>query len=202
MAARHHFEQTLLQHLNAGEYQKAIHACESYEIEAAAAQASVVPFYDIHLLSLLIVNDLTNAKFLWKRVPKEVKAATPELASLWAIGKNMWTRNYPEVFVSLNNPNWSAHLVPLIAKLSETFRARTLTLLSKAYSSLSVSDSASYLGLNNEDTIKYVTQHGWLHDAATHTLTPKLSSSSSPQTIDPNQLQQLTEYVVFLERRL
>ena len=37
------------------------------------------PRYPTHLLLLLLLGDLQNARFLWKRIPKNIKEKNPEL---------------------------------------------------------------------------------------------------------------------------
>eukprot|EP01097_Dermamoeba_algensis_P001068 TRINITY_DN1404_c0_g1_i1.p1 TRINITY_DN1404_c0_g1~~TRINITY_DN1404_c0_g1_i1.p1 ORF type:complete len:163 (-),score=25.24 TRINITY_DN1404_c0_g1_i1:296-751(-) len=136
-------EQALQAALAASDFQKIANICQESELNGR-------PFYDAHLASLLILNDLCNAKFLWKRIPKDLR--TPEIAAIWEIGRNIWTRNYPSVYTSLNQ-NWSPQISPLIAKVALSFRTRTLTLLSSSYSSISVGDCSVFLGLAPENTI-------------------------------------------------
>jgi hypothetical protein len=78
--------------------------------QAANLDPPVQPLYAHHLLACLLVNDLNNARFLWKRVPAELKkvGASPleshlnaqehgELTAMWKIGQSLWDRNYDQV---------------------------------------------------------------------------------------------------------
>lgn len=48
-----------------------------------------------------------NAKFLWKRIPADVKSANPELARIWAVGQSMWKKDFPGIYKALNENSWS-----------------------------------------------------------------------------------------------
>lgn len=55
-----------------------------------------------------------NARFLWKRIPKEIKLKNKELEEIWEIGKNLWNKNYSNIYVCINSFNWSPEIKPLI----------------------------------------------------------------------------------------
>ena len=63
--------------------------------------------------------DLPQAKFLMQRVPQSVKESEDgaELVRLWAIGKNLWTRNTAEMYTSLAGP-WSESVQRVLDKVS------------------------------------------------------------------------------------
>ena len=64
--------------------------------------------YQLFLLAHLIVLDTTNARFLWKRVPKSFKVGPEEgsapkpkeqvLSELWLIAKALINKQYSEAF--------------------------------------------------------------------------------------------------------
>ena len=68
--------------------------------------------YQLFLLAHLIVLDTVNAQFLWKRVPKALKATTegasaptPKdsvLAEIWGVGKALTNKLYPEAFKGIS----------------------------------------------------------------------------------------------------
>ena len=57
----------------------------------------------------LYENDLCSAKFLWKRIPEQVKTECPSLSQIWDVGKAMWNSNLPEVFRLIDTYAWSEH---------------------------------------------------------------------------------------------
>lgn len=54
-----------------------------------------------------------NAKFLWQRIPEQIKNDNPELALIWAVGKCMWKRDYPSTYKALKN-NWSDNVCEIM----------------------------------------------------------------------------------------
>jgi len=157
-------------------------------------------FYGIHLFAYLIVNDINSARFLWKRIPTEIKAANPELANIWKIGQNVWKREYHNIY-SLLSVHWSLIYQPLATAFTAAFRNRTFALLSRAYSSISAQDCAAILGFSPEEVVKLVTAQGWTYDPSTKLIEPKPQTENNIQKTGLEQLHGLTKYVVFLESK-
>ena len=111
-------------------------------------------FYCSFLLAYLIENDLNNARFLWKRIPADIKKNNAMLGTIWSIGRSMWEKQYAKTYEIVSQTNWDTALVPLINRLVETFRQRTAKLLTTAYTSISASDVSLYLGMNEQDVTK------------------------------------------------
>jgi len=76
-----------------------------------------LPYWGIQLLVYLILNDLNAARFLWKRIPKKIKDTDAELAAVWGIGKQMWKKNYPEIYAAVQAYNWAPINAQLIQNL-------------------------------------------------------------------------------------
>ncbi|PWA38180.1 COP9 signalosome, subunit CSN8 [Artemisia annua] len=155
--------------------------------------------YAVHLLAHLYLNDLNSARFLWKSVPAPIKESRPEVAAVWKIGQQLWTRNYAGVYDSIRGFNWSAEIQDFVAAFAERYTGRMLELLMNAYSTISIQDTALFLGMNENDATNYVLQQGWSVDTASQMLTVKKQAVVTEQKIDPSKLQRLTEYVFHLE---
>ncbi|KAL7583442.1 hypothetical protein Lser_V15G46082 [Lactuca serriola] len=155
--------------------------------------------YAVHLLGHIYLNDLNSARFLWKSVPLSIKENHPEVCAVWKIGQQLWIRNYAGVYDSIRSFNWSAEIQDFIASFSEKYTRRMLELLMSAYSTISIQDTALFLGMNENDATNYVMQQGWNVDAASQMLTVKKQVTVTEQKIDPSKLQRLTEYVFHLE---
>jgi len=201
MSAKAKHDQETQQSFTVKDWKKIIYLCEEFELEAAleAGNIQTTPNYGIHLLAYLLVNDLNNARFLWKRIPTQIKSANHELAAIWKIGQTMWTKNYPEIYKAIVGFNWSDAHIPYIQVLAESFRNNVFHLLSKSFTIISVDDASTYLGLTPQNTIQLTTQNGWLHDANTNLLTPKPIPDGKQQSTSLVHLQQLTEYFCYLE---
>ncbi|PON60240.1 hypothetical protein PanWU01x14_154120 [Parasponia andersonii] len=72
-------------------------------------------------------------------------------------------------------------------------------LLQSAYSTISIQDTALFLGMSEENATNYVIQQGWILDPASQMLTVKKQQIVKEQKLDPSKLQNLTEYVFYLE---
>lgn len=155
--------------------------------------------YPIHLLGHLYVDDINSARFLWKSIPSSIKETSPELVAVWKIGQQLWMRNYAGVHEAIHGFNWSQEVCDLVASFSEHYTKKMFDLLLSAYSTISVQDTALFLGMNEDDATNYVLQQGWTVDPDSRMLTVKKQPVVKEQKIDPNKLQRLTEYVFHLE---
>eukprot|EP01027_Heterolobosea_sp_BB2_P014948 GEZU01021432.1.p1 GENE.GEZU01021432.1~~GEZU01021432.1.p1 ORF type:complete len:228 (-),score=35.12 GEZU01021432.1:231-914(-) len=139
MSAQQKIEARLSQLINTGDIPSLVQTCEEAELKYYQdANARPSPFfYSSWLLSLLIQNDLENARFLWKRIHKDTKKNSNELKAVWKIGQGMWNRDPAAVYQALTTYSWDTSLVPLVNVLAGT----------KSFSSTSSSWSCSYAAL-------------------------------------------------------
>uniref|UniRef100_A0A5B6ZXI0 COP9 signalosome complex subunit 8 n=1 Tax=Davidia involucrata TaxID=16924 RepID=A0A5B6ZXI0_DAVIN len=155
--------------------------------------------YAIHLLGLIYVDDVDSARFLWKSIPSAIKEGLPEVAAAWKIGQRLWMRDYAGVHEAIRGFDWSLESRDLVASFSELYTKRMFELLLSAYSTISVQDTALFLGMNEDDVTNYVLQQSWSVDPASRMLTVKKQPVVTEQKLDPSKLQRLTEYVFHLE---
>uniref|UniRef100_A0A0D6R5X1 CSN8/PSMD8/EIF3K domain-containing protein n=1 Tax=Araucaria cunninghamii TaxID=56994 RepID=A0A0D6R5X1_ARACU len=182
-------------------YHKIADICDELELQLAALgikEPDGWP-YSIHLLGHIYIQDINSARFLWKRIPSSVKESQPELAAVWKIGQCMWTHDYPGVHCALCDFNWSPEVQQIINALSESYTKKVFELLLAAYSTISVVDTARFLGMTEEDAISYTLQEGWTLDTELQMLTVKRRPVVVDQKLDSSTLQNLTEYVFHLE---
>jgi COP9 signalosome complex subunit 8 len=112
---------------------------------------------------------------------------------------SVWERRYENVYsrceavLNLAQQGDSLHtevtgvFTSLVTAFIESFRQRTISLLSKAYSTIPFAIAQAYLGLPTEELLSLASEKGWHFDAATHVMTParvacKISSSAIPST--------------------
>ncbi|EDO37298.1 predicted protein [Nematostella vectensis] len=171
---------------------------EQMELDGVATGEVYTQLLAIYLLQ----NDICNAKFLWKRMPDDIKNSTPEAASLWTLGCHMWKRDYVGIYASLNQ-EWSSLTQPYIISLKgrEKFQDKVFRLCERAYTSIKKDDLAAYLGMTVTDAVSVAVSQGWTLDSASGFLAPKRSepvTKDIPLTSE-QELALLTDYVSFLE---
>ncbi|KAL5176167.1 COP9 signalosome complex subunit 8 [Glycine soja] len=172
--------------------------------------------YTIHLLSHIYVHDINSARFLWKSIPSSIKESQPEVTAVWKIGQKLWLRDYAGVHEAIRGFDWTQELQTLVAAFSgktltfsknfntnklfpELYTKEMFQLLLSAYSTISIKDTALFLGMNEDDATNYVLQQGWTVDPASQMLIVKKQPVVTEQKLDPSKLQRLTEYVFHLE---
>eukprot|EP01126_Amoeba_proteus_P043599 TRINITY_DN4793_c0_g2_i3.p1 TRINITY_DN4793_c0_g2~~TRINITY_DN4793_c0_g2_i3.p1 ORF type:complete len:223 (+),score=31.61 TRINITY_DN4793_c0_g2_i3:145-813(+) len=177
-----------------GEFSKLLSCCE--EEELLAAHVNSVHAYSVHLLAYLIENDLENARFLWKRIPSEIKKNDPQLLAVWEIFKQMWYRDYAALYVSLNAYTWDELHEVLITKLTEEFKRRTLELISRAFDEISITSLSLYLGVSSEEAVAIAQSVGWTEKNGFFV---PVRANTKVSVGDAGNLQSLAEFVVYLE---
>ncbi|KAJ4964726.1 hypothetical protein NE237_016575 [Protea cynaroides] len=187
--------------LESKSYGKIADICDELMLQVAAQGIAFQDEwpYAIHLLGHIYVNDVNSARFLWKTIPSAIKETKPEVIGAWTIGQRLWTRDYAGVYEAIRGFEWSPEAQGLVSAFSDLYTKRMFELLLSAYSTITVSDTALFLGMNEEDATNYAVQHGWNFHPSSRMLTVKRQPTVTEQKLDPSKLQRLTEYVFHLE---
>ncbi|KFM73086.1 hypothetical protein X975_17624, partial [Stegodyphus mimosarum] len=161
---------------NIQQYSRMAADLEKQELEAPEGVASP-QLYGQLLAIYLLQNDLPNAKYLWKRIPRNIKEENPELGKIWVVGQKLW-QCHSSVYLALEE-DWPDHIKPILSAIVDITRSRALRLIAKAYSSISVEKVASFLGMSAEDCVEGLSSLGWEVDAACKIVKPKSMESKS-----------------------
>jgi len=201
-----HLDDRVIKVIQSGKLNLLAYECEKNEIEVMS-DPNFKPsafFYCSFLLAYLIENDLNNARFLWKRIPGDIKKSYPIISAVWKIGQHMWQREYVDTYKTIASTQWDSVLQPLLDRLVDAFRERTAILLTRAYTSISASDASSFLGLDEQQTSEYAARLHWSYDANTKFYSPNKDFLVAQQAQQQRQagiqtLQGLADKTVFLE---
>jgi len=151
----------------------------------------------------LIVDDVVNAKMVWKRIPSELKSDSAEFDKLWNIGKKCWSHDYSGLFTELDkNQEWNPYLKPLMTSLAIAARDRVLSLVEKSYKSVRLTSLSTLLGMTNHDSaMALASERNWPVEQGFTFPLKSTTSTTSRSRVDAadDALATLTEYVSFLE---
>mmetsp|Transcript_30837 Transcript_30837/g.51999 ORF Transcript_30837/g.51999 Transcript_30837/m.51999 type:complete len:113 (+) Transcript_30837:136-474(+) len=111
----------------------------------------------------------------------------------------MWKRDYAEIYNSLSRYQWSPTVDPLAKALRDSVRWRNFHLISRSFTSISVTDAGMFLGLSPAESIDWCTQQSWQLDHSGSFLTIVQPKPSTAQKTDIQNFKRLTEYVMYLE---
>ncbi|XP_033182812.1 COP9 signalosome subunit 8 [Bombus vancouverensis nearcticus] len=182
------------------EVDKFLQELEKAELEAPGGVASPQTYAQL-LAVYLYQNDLCNAKYLWKRIPADLKSGNRELGQIWVVGQRMWQRDWPAVHVALN-AEWSEDVSDIMAALKDNVRERAIILISRAYSSLGLTVFASMTGLTLEEARRVAIERGWVVDGTMVQpckIQKEESNLAHEVCLTEDQLYKLTQFVSFLE---
>ena len=138
---------------------------------------------------------MVNARYVWKRLPTEHRGGTV-LKAVHGVLAGLWKRDWGAVNRVLEEATIKH---PLWAELRATVRAAQLALLARAHSSLSGASAAAALGVADAGPV--LAAAGWSEQQGFFVPPPAEEAGEGRATVDKAQLSQLTNYLVFLERK-
>ncbi|KAF8467766.1 COP9 signalosome, partial [Kalaharituber pfeilii] len=137
-------------------------------------------YYSVLLLSLLLVDDINEARFLSKRIassliPNAPSNVSPPLSELTAyplipltynLLRAVYTRSYSTIYDILLETPWPPIIEPVAMAFLEHFRRKTFKLLSYAYTTITPSQAAKYLGFVDSEKaiLEKLLAEGWEWD--------------------------------------
>ncbi|XP_044729676.1 COP9 signalosome complex subunit 8 [Chrysoperla carnea] len=185
---------------------------EKQELEAwVQNNVPSVQVYAQLLAVYLYQNDLCNAKYLWKRIPQNVKNTHSELLQIWSVGQHMWKRDYQSTYSTLSTTTWPEYIKDIMKSLLDNVRERAINLIQQSYSSLSINAVSTMTGLTQDDIKNNIlSKYHWTLDTTDSNIIilptiqqqQSLINNNNNQTLttsSEDQLYKLTEFVSFLE---
>lgn len=183
--------------LEAQDVPKLIALCEEREFEAAA-QEKPHPSPTLHLLALLLQSDLTEARFLWRRLPAECKD-NPDTIAVWALAKALWQSDMPAFYDAAKHPSWGG-ADTLVSALVYATRRKGVQLIARAYTCVSLERVSTLLGLDRDGAAQLCHREGWTVDGEFVVVERRKDVTDNVKiTGDSRELRMLTEQLVRLQ---
>lgn len=107
---------------------------------------------------------------MWKRIPASIKKGDRQLCAVWDIAKCLWTKDYICVYPAFQAYDWDVLHKTLIVHLEgkllslvvvdspDSFRKRTVDLISRSYQTISPANLANFLGVSLDAATKCTKQ--------------------------------------------
>lgn len=160
-------------------------------------------FYSFFFFSHLLIEELSEARMLTKRIPQNLVENNSLLQNCTILLRAVWQRSHEHVYRYLREMPWPEPLEPLVQRYEVYFQNKTLEELSCTYEAIRPETAASYLGLDsataqqgNPDILQKFTNCGWKWDGEAKLLHPKpIAPAHGP---DDRQVKGLREVMVLL----
>jgi len=152
----------------------------------------------VHLLVLILTENLEDARMLHKRLPDPQKNDA-QVQKVVALLQALWHKEYEETFKVLQQTQWQDDLRPLIHVVEQRFRAKMAALVSKAYSQIRIQKGSALVGLPAEQLIQAAPTFGWTWNPNNNTFTVQKKPQTGALPSNHAQIQRLTQYVAHLE---
>ena len=135
--------------------------CDDAEIIAGGAGNVPDWPHAAHVLGWMLGGDLERARCVYERAPATLRDGDAELRAVHAVLVPMLHRDYPAVHIAANAHQWSQRCAPVVTSLIERYRAATLELLERAYTTVQCAHVASCLGVTTEEAATQGIGAGW-----------------------------------------
>merc|ERR1712004_808045 len=148
----------------------------------------------------LILGELTSAKFLWKRIPDNVKVSD-EMNQLWQIGSKLWIGETQSVYGLIQGFNWSPVIENYIRTLEQTVKQNSIKLIQKSYDVINFTTFCELTGCQNDNTGKELLSGlHWELDSASKFVKPKREAVGPQLKIEFDiELSKLTRIITAIE---
>jgi COP9 signalosome complex subunit 8 len=152
-----------------------------------------------HVLAHVALGNLDHARFVYQRAPEDAKEEGSELDAALAVLQCAWQRDHAGVHAAVASGAWSPRVAPLVRHVAARYRANTLELMSRAYTSVSVSHVVSCLGVTEQEAEETAAGLKWTLDPAARVFeVVKPEPTEKQRAVSMDVLQRLTEYTVHL----
>lgn len=184
--------------LQSGQYEQVGHFLDEAELQSLEVNVLQSWPHALHMLGHIYAGDLTDARFLYKRLPQAVKDSQPELQAVFKLLQLLWNKQYIAVWQALHGYQWSQPVLPVIDALALKLRQQMLDLVEMSYSTVAVAKFASLCGMSEQEAASYCLQKGWQQDATGVFTVVHQKPSAAPQD-GLVSLEQLSTYMLHLE---
>ncbi|XP_059617207.1 COP9 signalosome complex subunit 8 [Phlebotomus argentipes] len=173
---------------------------EKQELEAPNGVASLQLYTEL-FAAYLYKNELSQARFLWKRIPQNIKGGNAELERLFTVLQCLWSNKNVEFYKAITY-DWSKAIAKLMAELKEKVQMETINLIGRAYSSIFENVFADMTNHSPEVVTETCKSLNWeiIEGPFPRLIIPKKPPVEKLVfTSCEDQLQKLTDFVSFLE---
>mmetsp|Transcript_27301 Transcript_27301/g.49081 ORF Transcript_27301/g.49081 Transcript_27301/m.49081 type:complete len:200 (+) Transcript_27301:1322-1921(+) len=177
-------------------YPNLLQECEQVQLDDQQSRE----FYVFHLFACFLNNQAHLAKMLWKRIPekyREDKQTNSEIKQAWRLGKDLFQRNYAQVYHDIDSFHWNTPAI--VQEFRRHFVKRMTHLIATAYKTLSVAEASALLGMNADSIADYSRRQGWVIEG--NYLKPVGAVQAATKEFTPESMENLTRLMVYLERR-
>lgn len=148
-----------------------------------------------HIICLILTEELSEARFLWRRLPPVCKEDNVT-DTAWKLGKALWLKDY-STFFSTAVFAWPPNVAPLVVTLVEQIRENMVKMIRKAYQVISIARMTEIMGLDRQGALSLADRLGWKVCGEYVEVTP----GSTVRNLDAAgvELKTLTEQLVRLQ---
>lgn len=160
-------------------------------------------WFGVELLAGALARQLTSTRFVWKRVPADMKKASKNLQIVWKLLQSLHRGDFATFFAeSVAFHGGLTH--PLLQQMNAALRGETQSAnilnIRRAYTTISVDQAASLLGTKRAEAVQLMTKLGWTPDEKSEFFNPTPLAIPKQREISERQIEQLTRYVADLEK--
>ncbi|KAL9876361.1 COP9 signalosome complex subunit 8 [Glossina fuscipes] len=177
-----------------------IEGLENEELETRPTDASAKLYINL-CAYYLVVNKMTEANLLWKRVPQHIKEENDEMQKLYLLTQCLHSNNLSNFFRHIQY-EWSDDIKSVMDQLHRDTKKNALTLIGNAYTSIFEHNLSAIMNMPKDQLKEACTALEWDYECINQkaiVFPKRLPRTKNIYTSSEYQLSKLTEFVSFLE---
>uniref|UniRef100_A0A1A9WEX3 CSN8/PSMD8/EIF3K domain-containing protein n=1 Tax=Glossina brevipalpis TaxID=37001 RepID=A0A1A9WEX3_9MUSC len=181
-------------------YSDIIEGLENEELETPPTNANAKLYINL-FAHYLLVNKITEANLLWKRVPQHIKEESDEIQKLYLLTQCLHSNNLSNFFKHIQY-EWSDDIKTIMDQLHRNTKKNVLTLIGNAYTTIFEHNLSTIMNLPKDQLKEACNALEWGYECVDQkgVVFPKrLPRTENMYTSSEYQLSKLTEFVSFLE---
>lgn len=193
-----HGSVAIAQVLQDGSFDRLASMLDALELQVNAPELPIGWPYSAHLLAHIHNWQLEDARFLWRRIPPQLKQ-NADIDAAYRLLQALWNKDYEGTWQAFGSYAWPQPIEALASATGGILSARILSLLGRAYSVLPLRRAVALLGLTEDAATSLAEASGWTVDVRSGML-------SSPASIDrvampdyDKHLERLSQYMISVE---
>lgn len=196
--------------VDACDYSNLVDVCEKVELSIQTEPAPDAQnleligklgyLYTVHLLAYILEGELNAARFLWKRIPSEVREHS-QVVLAHNVLVAQWQRKVSDGGLDHWSAGpWDASVSSLVAQVAQRVRERILDDVGRAYKVITLNRLCALLSCDLHAARLACEHREWPANESGEVLPKPLPRNVDNMQMGEGQLAHLAEYVAYLER--
>ncbi|GAB5363777.1 hypothetical protein AAMO2058_000912400 [Amorphochlora amoebiformis] len=154
------------------------------------------------ILGYMMLDDLKNAQFAWKRMSEQGKKKFSFVNEIWKLWTFLRKKDRKGFHAFVNGGKWEPPFEAMVQALQDKERTKAIRFIKNSYQSISLVKVADLIGLTGEEAKRKVESLGWrCEKELVYPKKPEVKTGGANEPLDIGDLKMLSEYILQFESK-